>query len=655
MYEYDLGIVIVNYNVRYFLAQCLQSIKNSQLQGLRIEVWVVDNASVDGSVVLLEKEYRSVRLIKNSINKGFAAANNQAISLMHSEYILLLNPDTVLEEDTLFKCHEYMKKTPGAGALGVRMIDGTGKFLPESKRKIPDLWNSFCKLFYLSDMFPKSTWFSGYNLGYMPENEINEVEVLCGAFMFIRSSVLDKVGLLDESFFMYGEDIDLSHRIYNAGYKIIYFPETSIVHFKGESTKKGSINYIRTFYGAMIIYVNKHYSDGSATLFTKFLKLAINTRASLSAISKILKPYLRLWIDFGIIYFSLLILKVKWAKYYFGDENYYANTNINLILSIYALLWVFSIWLTGHYDKNASFYKTLTGIFTGTVLLLIGYALLPENMRTSRAMIIIGIGVSLSTATFTRLIYNGLNHKYDQADIPKNIAVVASKLNALKLYELIKNVITDHHGVHFINPESLVSDPFFSNKLTNLESIISTLNITDVIYSSDDISFKEIIRSMSSIGSRVRFKIGGDDSLSMIGSTHRDKQGELYNFDLPYNLMQAQNLRFKRLTDIFFSSIFIPFFPVLYIICGFRLPVFKNIFQTFIGMKTFIGYGGEYKDFNFLPLIKKGVIKFPLSFKVMQFDEGYFKRKNIEYARNYSPWLDIKTIWANMYKLGNKK
>ncbi|MBK8515476.1 MAG: glycosyltransferase [Saprospiraceae bacterium] len=139
---------------------------------------------------------------QNTINKGFAAANNQAISPMHSEYILLLNPDTVLEEDTLFKCHEYMKKTPGAGALGVRMIDGTGKnFFQSLKGKFRICGIHFCKLFYLSDMFPKSMWFSGYNLGYMPENEINEVEVLCGAFMFIRSSVLDKVGLLDESFF----------------------------------------------------------------------------------------------------------------------------------------------------------------------------------------------------------------------------------------------------------------------------------------------------------------------------------------------------------------------------------------------------------------------------------------------------------------------
>ena len=284
---YDLGIVIVNYNVRNFLVQCLQSIRKSSLNGLKIEIWVVDNHSVDGSVSLIKNDFPEVKLIENQENLGFSKANNQALQKLTSEHILLLNPDTVLEEDTLYKCYRFMKDHPDCGALGVRMIDGAGKFLPESKRKIPDLWNSFCKLSYLSHFFPDSRTFGGYNLGYLPEFQTSEIEVLCGAFMYIRADVLQKTGLLDEQFFMYGEDIDLSYRILKAGFKIFYYPETSIIHYKGESTKKSSLNYVRTFYGAMVIYVNKHYSTGNARIFSFFIRQAILLRAFLSIIFKV--------------------------------------------------------------------------------------------------------------------------------------------------------------------------------------------------------------------------------------------------------------------------------------------------------------------------------------------------------------------------------
>ena len=199
---YDIGIVIVSYNVRNFLAQCLDSIRKSVLEGIKIEIWVVDNASVDGSVALVKDKYPEVNIIDNNKNAGFSKANNQAIRQLRSQYTLLLNPDTVLEEGTLIKCYQFMQEHPKCGALGVRMIDGAGRFLPESKRKIPDLWNSFCKLSYLSAVFPESRWFSGYNLGYIPEHQTSRIDVLCGAFMFIRSEVLEKAGLLDERFFM---------------------------------------------------------------------------------------------------------------------------------------------------------------------------------------------------------------------------------------------------------------------------------------------------------------------------------------------------------------------------------------------------------------------------------------------------------------------
>jgi GT2 family glycosyltransferase len=246
-----LSVIIVNYNVRHFLEQALQSVRKA-MQGIDGDVWVVDNNSVDDSVRMVQEKFPEVRLIANKNNPGFSIANNQAIRESHAEYVLLLNPDTLVEEDTFSKCLTFMDTHPDAGALGVKLIDGSGKFLPESKRGFPSPWVAFCKTFGLSSIFPKSRLFNRYYLGYLDENETHPVDVLVGAFMFIRRAALDKSGLLDEHFFMYGEDIDLSYRIIGAGFKNYYFPDTKIIHYKGESTKKGSLNYVRAFYQAMI-------------------------------------------------------------------------------------------------------------------------------------------------------------------------------------------------------------------------------------------------------------------------------------------------------------------------------------------------------------------------------------------------------------------
>ncbi|HNP49101.1 MAG TPA: glycosyltransferase family 2 protein, partial [Bacteroidia bacterium] len=220
-----LSVIIVNYNVKYFLEQCLHSVLKASA-GIATEIWVVDNNSVDGSVEMLAEKFPTVKLIANTDNKGFSKANNQAIEKSTSEYVLLLNPDTVVEEDTFRKMLSFMDSHPDAGGLGVKMIDGTGRFLPESKRGLPTPAVAFYKIFGLSALFPKSKTFGKYHLGYLGENEINSVDVLAGAFMLIRKKTLDKIGLLDEDFFMYGEDIDLSYRIIKGGYKNYYFPET---------------------------------------------------------------------------------------------------------------------------------------------------------------------------------------------------------------------------------------------------------------------------------------------------------------------------------------------------------------------------------------------------------------------------------------------
>jgi len=258
-----LSVIIVNYNVKYFLEQCLHSVRKS-VKDVDAEVFVVDNNSVDGSVEMVREKFPEVLLIANKENTGFSKANNQAIERSKGEYTLLLNPDTLVEDDTFKKIVKFMDSHPDAGGLGVKMVDGKGNFLPESKRGLPTPSVAFYKIFGFSRLFPKSKIFGKYHLGYLDKDETNEVEILSGAFMLLRKSVLDKIGLLDETFFMYGEDIDLSYRIIQAGYKNYYYPEARIIHYKGESTKKSSVNYVMVFYRAMIIFAEKHFSQKNA-------------------------------------------------------------------------------------------------------------------------------------------------------------------------------------------------------------------------------------------------------------------------------------------------------------------------------------------------------------------------------------------------------
>lgn len=282
-----LSIVIVNYNVCGFLEQCLLSLADA-VKEIPHEIFVVDNASTDGSDTYIPRRFPQVKYIYNTENVGFARANNQAMALSSGRYVLLLNPDTVVGESVLSEACRFLDDHPDAGALGVKMLDGDGRFLPESKRGFPSPWVSFCKIFGLAKIFPRSPRFGRYHLRYLDENEINCVDVLSGAFMLLRRSTLDRCGLLDEQFFMYGEDIDLSYRMTLTGRHNYYLP-LRIIHYKGESTKTESLRYVRIFYQAMLIFLRKHYPHYK--FFAQFsIRLAIYLRASAAAVRRKLFP-----------------------------------------------------------------------------------------------------------------------------------------------------------------------------------------------------------------------------------------------------------------------------------------------------------------------------------------------------------------------------
>jgi len=279
-----LSIIIVNYNVKYFIEQCLYSVQKA-VAGIDAEVIIVDNNSADESVGYLQQNFSWVTIISNKENVGYAIANNQGLQIAKGNYILFLNPDTIIAEDCLHKSISILQQDNKYGALGIHMVDGTGRFLPESKRGFPSPKASFFKLTGLIKIFPRSKPVAQYYMGWLPANENNLVEVLSGAYMMVKKEVLEKTGGFDEQFFMYGEDIELSYCIGQAGYKNYYLGKDSIIHFKGESTKK-DIRYTKLFYKAMQVFVEKHYQNKSKG-YTLLLQMAITISAGLSFIRQL--------------------------------------------------------------------------------------------------------------------------------------------------------------------------------------------------------------------------------------------------------------------------------------------------------------------------------------------------------------------------------
>ena len=272
-----LSIIIVSYNVRHYLAQCLRSVERA-IKGLEAEVWVVDNASPDDSVAYVQAHFPWVHLIANADNRGFARANNQAIRQSQSRYVLLLNPDTVVGEEVLAACVRFLDEHPEAGATGVRMLNSNGAFARESRRGVPTPATSFFKMVGLCAAFPTNRVLGHYYMGYLKEDEANPIEVISGAFCMLRREALEKVGLLDEDYFMYGEDIDLSYRLLQGGWQNWYLP-LRILHYKGESTQKTSYRYVQIFYDAMLIFFDKHFAR-RYWLSALLIRLGVRLRAS---------------------------------------------------------------------------------------------------------------------------------------------------------------------------------------------------------------------------------------------------------------------------------------------------------------------------------------------------------------------------------------
>lgn len=642
----DISVIIVNYNVEYFLEQCLNSVFNA-LKTIKGEVFVVDNNSIDGSVEMVKTRFPNVKLIANKHNAGFSKANNQAIVLSEGKYVLLLNPDTVVEEDTFEKVVRFMDQHDNAGGLGVRMIDGKGKFLPESKRGLPTPSVAFCKIFGLSRIFPKSKLFAKYHLGYLSEFETAEIEILSGAFMLIRKSVLDKVGLLDETFFMYGEDIDLSYRILQGGYKNYYFPETRIIHYKGESTKKSSINYVFVFYKAMVIFAQKHFSKNHAFLFSFLINLAIYFRAGLAIFSRFLSRAALPVFDFGALLGGLFLLTRYWQQ---------VNIDFPFNVLIYALpgytfIWMVSNFYAGSYDYPQKILRFFAGTFFGTFFILAIYALLPKSFQFSRLYILVGAAWVIGYLLISRIYLHFTVKGRFRLDAKTNtrFIVVGSVEEVSRVKNVLVQIKSKIDQVLSVSPGSEKEEDQ-AGILSQLDQLVLNHKTDEIIFCAKDISAQEIIHWMIQLGhTKLDFKIAQPDSLYLIGSNSIHSAGDLYIVDIN-EISTKSKQRGKRTLDVLVSLLFLISSPVSMLLFRNKGKFLLNMLSCLIGKKTLVGYYLETEKIGEqLPRLKKGILTPVDALKIQ--NEQMIGKINLIYARDYNVFKDLSVLRLAWKKL----
>lgn len=639
-----LAVIIVNYNVKYFLKQCLESVYNS-IHLENIQVYVVDNDSKDGSVEMVAESFPEVKLIENKNNVGFSTANNQAIKETKAEYVVLLNPDTLVQSDSFMKVIDFMDQHPDAGGLGVKMIDGNGKFLPESKRGLPTPQVAFYKIFGFSKLFPKSKKFGQYHLGYLDKDQTHSIDVLSGAFMVMRKETLDKVGLLDEDFFMYGEDIDLSYRITQGGYKNYYYPETTIIHYKGESTKKSSVNYVYVFYKAMAIFAKKHFETNKATLFSRLIKIAIFFSASLAIIKRFFALFFLPVIDFCTVFFGLHVVKTI----YQDDHGLFHQPQlINISFAIYSTLILFAVFLSGGYDKPLKLQKVAKGVFIGSLLAGLVYLFVADYYYFSLASALLGIFIIMMGLTGIRWVLHFFKiKKYRINFFRKRIAIIGNKSESDKVNNLVEHTQLYSSIVGTISPSTTNQEEYLGD-LSQLKLLKDRFKINEAIFCAENVNYDAVIKTLIDFqDTDIQFKLAHTKDMFVLGSTDTNTSGELHTIKV-LGIESAENKRLKRLIDISFSVKCFVFAPLLILFQKNKKQYFINAWEVLLGKKSWVGYSDNQSSID-LPKIKSGVFSFDQTLG----DTNNSSRMNKIYAKDYSIWRDMLIIKKNLRQLGN--
>ena len=618
------------------------------MQNIEGEIFVVDNNSTDGSKDFFNNKFPQVNFTWNTKNEGFSKANNKVLQQASGDYILFLNPDTIVSEDSCEKCISFIQSNYNAIACGIKMIDGSGNFLSESKRAFPSPMTSLYKLSGLTRLFPKSKLFSKYHLGYLDENMNHEVDVLAGAFMMVPKKIIDTIGGFDESFFMYGEDIDLSFRIQKAGYKNFYFADSSIIHFKGESTKKGGLNYVKMFYKAMSIFAKKHYGGTRAGVFNFLIQTAIFLRALMAALARFLKWIGLPVIDAALILMSFWLMKFLWSSFVKKEVNYSPNLLI-IAFPAFTLLFLVASYFAGLYDNGYKQSRLNKSAATAILVLFAAYSLLPESLRFSRGILFFGSLLAFLLMTVIRgllLDWSIIEKAAENNEINQTL-IAGTQYDFNELSDLLLKAGMHERILGRVDPDETNSSRSIG-AFKNLSELLKSYPVKEIIFCERNLSFKKIIEAMPELPAKLRIKLFVSGTNTLIGSDSKNEPGNYISKDTFFRLALPVNRRNKNLADMIISLFFLISFPIHFLIKSKPLSFFKNVFSVLFLRKTWIGYAVCEKK---LPPLKQGILTttgLPARLNTLA-DESLYNT-DILYAKNFHILNDIKMVWLN-YKL----
>ncbi len=548
MTNVDISIIIVSYNVKTFLHHCINSIKNAS-PGLNVELFVVDNHSIDGTGEMVQREFPEVHFIGNDQNRGFGKANNQALKLSRGKYVLFLNPDTLIEENTLKVCFDFMENNNKVGIAGPKILNSDGTLQLACRRSFPSPSIALPKLLGLSNLFPKSKMFGKYNLTYLDPDESYAVDAVSGSFMFCRANLIHELGGFDEDFFMYGEDLDLCRRVQLKNMLVYYLADTTIIHHKGESSKSAPFDSLLAFYKAMNIFFSKHFSSLYSFVTTLFFRFGIVVHLTLNFLGKIFHAIRLPLLDTILISGSLTAGVLIRFPAHFSEE----FVHFLPILLGYLIVYLFFLGIGGSYRKakQYDFVRAAVNLFAGFILNGF-FTFFILRFAQSRLLFLLSFAFLLILLPLWRLFASRQRSKHFQenAESARRTLVVGAGAEGLKIAATLgQHPELGYLFVGFADKE--LHHPKTIGSTKDLSQLIRTRQIDHVIFSSDVFSLGEIISMMAEMAHfPISIKIIPEKENIIFGKTAIESLDDIPVVEMEYTILKPIWKLAKRTVDI---------------------------------------------------------------------------------------------------------
>jgi len=658
----DLSIIIVNYNVKEFLQNLLHSIEKASAE-ISKEIIIIDNASDDGSVEVIKEKFPSVILIENKINVGFGKANNQGLKIVQGKYILFINPDCIISEDTFNKMISFFESNPDCGLAGCKILNSDGTLQLACRRSFPGPWTSFTKVTGLSNIFPKSKIFARYNLTYLDENKTNEVDAISGSFMMMSKDVYQKIGGFDEQFFMYGEDLDLCYRVQKNGYKVYYVHNTQIIHYKGESTKRSNLDETKLFYDAMHLFVKKHLS--SFPIVELILRSAIGFRKLFAFLGKRKLVLIAALADFVV--FDLCLFMAE--KIYMGMTDWigFLTPDYPVIYTIPALIHVIVSFFTGSYKKDSLSVLRSIGAMLISFLLITSLTFFFKQYAYSRAVVLISYLFFFLLTTFYRVflkLFFKVGIKLDGA-LNRRTVIVGTDEEAVLIAKKIKSLKADLHsfigliGKTHSEIGNQINDFKVVGSIGNIKNVFSEKKINEVIFSSEELSYVDMMSIVSaSRNSNVDFKIVGSDMNFVVGKSSVSMLDDIPLVEVNYNISNPTVQTTKLIFDYAIAlTVLFCMYPFIYFIVklsGKKTEFRKLILSVPAVLSSKFSFVGPKKPLTF----ENEIIGKPGLTGLWYIDEGKFtetEKLDFYYMKNQNIWLDLEILGKTLNKMWSKE